>query len=153
MAQDSNGPWWIAAAASVPSIAGGFWVIWKALLDRKDKQHTEELTREQMLMRDLDAQRVAASKEAAELFERVKLELARRDAEAAGLRERIDALEKEIERWISVARGWQTRSFSLKHAVSNARQEINGLLFKAGQPERTWPENESLPASLEEPAP
>lgn len=150
MAQDSNGPWWIAAAASFPSIAGGVWVVWKALIERKDKQHTEELTREQMLMRDLDLQRAAASKEASDVFERVKSELARRDAEAMRRDERIDALEKEIDRWVTVARGWQTRCFTLNHALNNTRQEINWLRRKLGEVEKTWDDGE-LPTQLEKP--
>ena len=151
MADNSGGSWWIAVIASAPSAAGGLWVVWKALLDRKDKQHSDELTREQMLMRDLDAQRVAASTEAAVIFERVKLELARRDVEAERRDARIDTLEKEVDHMTAIARGWQTRAFTLKHALGNARQEVNGMRSKSGQDEKTWPDGESLPTSLEAP--
>lgn len=147
----SSGAWWVPILAFIPTAASGLWIAWTQIRDRKDKNKTEGTAREQSLMHDLDSQRAAASKEASELFERVKLELARRDAEAARKDTRIDVLEKEVNAWIAIARGWQTRAFTLQYALFNARQELNGLRFKGGLSELSWEEPVKLPSRLDTP--
>ena len=47
-------PWWVVAAAAIPSAASGLWVFWRYLVERGDRRTTDTLTREQALMRDLD---------------------------------------------------------------------------------------------------
>ena len=77
MAGLADGPWWVVTAASAPSVASGLWVLWRWWIERGDKRHVDVATREQTVLRDLEAQRVALSREQAELFERLRHELER----------------------------------------------------------------------------
>lgn len=146
-----NNPWWMVLLAAAPSTGSGAWVVWRYLVDRRDKKEEGSLTREQILMRDLDNLRTADRAAAADLFARARDELKRRDDEAERRDARIRAVETENERlqraldkWGDIARGWKARCHYLKHDLENLRTAINGMLVRQGRPERRW-SDETLP--------
>lgn len=95
-------------------------------------------------MRDIDAQRASAAKDASDLFARTKDELVRRDLETQRKDARIDVLERDLDTWIDRARGWQRRAHAVVHKLNNVRQAFNAGRVRAGLREIPW-SNETLP--------
>ncbi len=137
-----NSPWWVVAAGAVPSVASGAWVIWRWHAERRDRIADGELTREERLVRELDAQRAALSKDQAELFDRLRGELTRCQA-------RLADLERDRDRGWDLARYWNRRAHELRHAGLNAQTIVAGLCAREELPVPVWPDM-SVP-SLEEP--
>ena len=128
------GPWWIALAGGVPSVASGLFVFWRWWVERGDKRHDTALTREERLAHELDAQRAALSREQAELFDRVRAELARVQA-------RNVELERDRDRGWDLARWWNRRAHELRHAGLNAQTMVMGLIVRdPSLPAPTWPD-------------
>ena len=135
-------PWWVVAAAAVPSAASGLWIFWRWWVERGDKRSAESLTREQGLLRELDAQRVALGREHADLFDRVRAELLRTQA-------RLQEVERDRDRAWDLARWWNRRAHELRHAGLNAQTMVAGLCAREDVPVPAWPPM-ALPG-LEEP--
>ena len=142
MIDAASGPWWVVAAAAAPSVASGFWVFWRWRVERGDKIQEGTLTREQSLLRDLEAQRLALSRDQAELFERLRTELAR-------LQTRLLEIERDRDRGWDLARWWNQRAHELRHAGLNAQTIVVGFCSREGVEEPTWP-NMGVPG-LEDP--
>ena len=138
----AGGPWWVVAAAGIPSCASALWVVWRWWADRDDKRADRLLTREQALLRELEAQRTALSRQHAELFDRLRAELTRREA-------RCVELERDRDRGWELARWWHRRAHELRHAGLNAQTIVAGLCAREDVPVPTWPDM-TLP-HLEEP--
>lgn len=143
-ANASGGPWWVVFQASATPVCVAVWAAWRWWIDRGDKTHTESLSREERLVRDIEARQTSAATREADLFRRVSEELARRDAELQRKDARIGALEKESDMWMERARGWQRRAHAVVHRLNNTRFAINGLRSKYGEDELFFPD-ESLP--------
>lgn len=135
-------PWWVVAAAAVPSAASGLWILWRWLVERGDRRSTETLTREQALMRDLDLQRAALGREHADLFDRMRNELLRTHA-------RLQEVERDRDRGWDLARWWNQRSHELRHAGLNAQAMVGALCLRVDEPPPTWPD--MLVPALEDP--
>lgn len=133
MADVTGGPWWVVTAAAAPSVAGGFWVFWRWWLERSDKIHEGTLTREQTLLRDMEAQRSALSREQAELFERLRTELTRTQV-------RLLEVERDRDRGWDLARWWNHRAHELRHAGLNAQTIVAGFCSREGVDAPTWPD-------------
>ena len=142
MADVPNGPWWVIIAASAPSAASGLWVLWRWWIERGDKLHGDVTIREQTLLRDLEAQRVALSREQADLFERLRNELER-------TQKRLLEVERDRDRGWDLARCWNQRSHELRHAGLNAQAIVVGLCSREGIDPPVWPDMEVL--GLEDP--
>ena len=138
----ANSPWWVVLAAAVPSAISGLWVLWRWWMDRGDARATALLTHEQGLIRELEQQRAALSKEHAELFDRIRAELARTQA-------RLQDLEQHRDRGWELARWWNRRAHELRHAGVNAQVAAHALSVAQGTLPPAWPDM-GLP-SLEEP--
>ena len=137
-----NSPWWVVAAGGLPSVASGAWVIWRWHLDRVDRRSDGQSTREERLARELEAQRAALSKEQADLFDRLRGELARCQG-------RLSELERDRDRGWDLARFWNRRAHELRHAGLNAQTIVAGLCAREELPVPVWPDM-NLP-NLEEP--
>jgi len=133
MIEVASSPWWVMSAAALPSLASGVWVFWRWWVERGDKLSEGELTREQMLLRDLETQRAALSREQAELFDRLRTELARVQA-------RLAELEEDRDRGWDLARWWNHRAHELRHAGLNAQAMVAGLCSREGVDVPVWPE-------------
>ena len=133
-------------AAAIPSIASGLWVFWRWWFDRGDARSAVQLTREQALLRDLEQQRAALSKEQADLFDRMRAELLRCQG-------RLAEVEHDRDRGWDLARWWNRRAHELRHAGINAQTVAHGLAvtqpIPGGQPLAPWPDM-TIPG-LEEP--
>jgi hypothetical protein len=129
----AGGPWWVVAAAAAPTAASGFWVFWRWWVERGDKIQENALTREQSLLRDLEAQRLALSRDQAELFERLRNELAR-------MQTRLLEVERDRDRGWDLARWWNQRAHELRHAGLNAQTIVAGFCCREGVEEPTWPD-------------
>ena len=138
----SAAPWWVVAAAAIPSAASGLWVFWRWVVERDDRRATETLTREQALMRDLDLQRTALGREHADLFDRMRAELLRTQA-------RLQEVERDRDRGWDLARWWNRRAHELRHAGLNAQFMVAGLCLRLGEPPPSWPD--MLVPGLEDP--
>ena len=126
-------PWWVVLAAAVPSACSGAWVVWRWWADRDDTRAAQQLTRDQALLRDLEAQRAALSREHAELFDRMRAELLRCQA-------RLAEVEHDRDRGWDLARWWNRRAHELRHAGVNAQAAAQSLAFAAGHPLPPWPD-------------
>lgn len=129
----AGGPWWVVTAAAVPSVASGLWVFWRWRVERGDKIQDGALTREQSLLRDLEAQRLALSRDQAELFERLRTELARSQS-------RLVEVERHRDRGWDLARWWNHRAHELRHAGLNAQAIVSGFCSREGVEVPTWPD-------------
>ena len=116
---DTN-PWWVVLAAAVPSAASGAWVVWRWWTDRGDARAVQAATRDQALMRELETQRAALSREQADLFERMRAELQRCQA-------RLAEVERDRDRGWDLARWWSNRAHELRHAGLNAQTVAQAL--------------------------
>lgn len=132
MAEPANGPWWVVAAASAPSLASGAWVLWRWWFERGDKLHGDAAGREQSLMRDLESQRAALSRDHAELFDRLRNELER-------TQKRLLAVERDRDRGWDLARWWNQRAHELRHVGLNAQQIVLGFCAREGVDAPAWP--------------
>lgn len=126
-------PWWVVLAAAVPSAASGAWVVWRWWADRGDARAVQAATRDQALMRELETQRVALSREHADLFDRMRAELQRCQA-------RLAEVERDRDRGWDLARWWNRRAHELRHAGVNAQAAAQNLAFDAGHPQPSWPD-------------
>lgn len=126
-------PWWVVAAGALPSIASGVWVMWRWQMERTDRKEDGALTREERMARELEAQRVALSKEQSDLFERLRAELGR-------LQARTLELERDADRGWFLARFWNGRAHELRHAGLNAQTIVTGLCAGDALPVPTWPD-------------
>ena len=123
----------MVAAAAIPSAASGLWVFWHWLVERGDRHHTEILTREQTLVRELELQRAALGREHADLFDRIRTELVRTHA-------RLIELERDRDRGWDLARWWNQRAHELRHAGLNAQTMVMGLSLRVDEPPPRWPD-------------
>ena len=142
LAELARGPWWVVATAAAPSLASALWVIWRWWFERGDKLHETVAAREQTLLRDLESQRVALSREQAELFERLRTEIER-------IRHRLLEVEADRDHAWDLARWWNQRAHDMRHAALNAQTMVIGFCSREGVEPPTWPETD-LPG-LEEP--
>ncbi len=138
----ANSPWWVVTAAAAPSVASAVWVLWRWWVERGDKLQDTVAGREQTLLRDLELQRVALSKEHADLFERLRNELGR-------VHQRLSEVERDRDRGWDLARWWNQRAHELRHAGLNAQTIVVGFCSREGIDAPSWPEM-GLPG-LEEP--
>lgn len=132
-AELAGGPWWVVAAGALPSLLSGLWVVWRWHTDRRDRRQEGALTREERLGRELEAQRVALSKDQTELFDRLRGELAR-------LQTRVLDLERDSHRGWFLARYWHGRAHELRHAGLNAQTIVMGLCAGEALPSPSWPD-------------
>ena len=135
-------PWWVVLAAAVPSAASGAWVVWRWWVDRGDVRTVQAATRDQVLMREMETQRAALSREHADLFDRMRAELLRTQA-------RLQELERDRDRGWDLARWWNRRAHELRHAGLNAQFMVAGLCLRLGEPPPSWPD--MLVPGLEDP--
>lgn len=139
----ATSPWWVVAAGAIPSLASSLWVFWRWSAERRDKRHEGDLTREQRLTQEMDAQRTALSREQAELFDRMRAEVARVQA-------RNLELERDRDRGWDLARYWNRRAHELRHAALNAQTMVMGLIARdPSLAAPTWPDMTIL--GLEDP--
>ena len=138
----AGGPWWVVAAAGIPSCASALWVVWQWWSTRDEKRADRELTREQVLMKELEGQRAALSREHVELLDRLRTELTRREVRCA-------ELERDRDRGWDLARWWHQRAHQLRHAGVNAQTVAAGLCRQLELDLPVWPDM-TLP-HLEEP--
>lgn len=129
----AGGPWWVVTAAAAPSVASGFWVFWRWWVERGDKIQDGALTREQSLLRDLETQRLALSRDQAELFERLRTELAR-------MQMRLLEVERDRDRGWDLARWWNQRAHELRHAGLNAQTIVAGFCSREDVEVPAWPD-------------
>ena len=133
MTEMTTGPWWVVTAAAAPSVASGLWVFWRWWFERGDRLHESAASREQVVLRDLEAQRVALSRDQAELFERLRNELAR-------IQLRLLGVERDRDRGWDLARWWNQRAHELRHAGVNAQTIVAGLCAREGVEPPAWPD-------------
>lgn len=127
------GPWWVVLAAAVPSAASGTWVVWRWWTDRDDARAAQQATRDQALLRDLESQRAALSRDHADLFDRMRAELLRCQA-------RLAEVERDRDRGWDLARWWNRRAHELRHAGVNAQAAAQNLAYGGGHPAPVWPD-------------
>ncbi len=132
MADVAGNPWWVVTAAALPSAASGIWVFWRWWIERDDRLKEGAHSREQVLLRDLESQRAALSREQAELFDRLRTELARTQA-------RLADVEGDRDRGWDLARWWNQRAHELRHAGLNAQQMVAGFCAREDVDVPTWP--------------
>lgn len=92
-----SSPSWVVSLAALPSIASGVWVYWRWWIERTDKKTDGAITREQNWAKELEAQRAALSREQADLFDRLRSEVARVQA-------RLTDVEQDRDRGWDLAR-------------------------------------------------
>lgn len=130
---DVAGPWWVAVAAAVPSVASGTWVVWRWWADRGDKKVVETLTYQERVQRDLDTQRTAMSADQQRMVDALRVELSRfqvRNAE----------LERDRDRGWDLARWWNRRAHEMRHAATNAQSAASNLAASQRLEAPTWPD-------------
>ncbi len=142
MSEQVGGPWWVVAAAALPSAASGIWVVWRWWVERGDRRSEGMLSREERLTREVEQQRAALSREQADLFDRMREELARCQG-------RLSAVERERERGWDLARFWHQRAHELRHAGLNAQTIVAAFCAREDVGVPVWPDM-SVPG-LEEP--
>jgi hypothetical protein len=135
-------PWWVVAVAALPSLASGSWVMSRWWLDRADRKRAHALTREERLVREVEARRAALSREQAALFDRIRAELVR-------CQTRLAEMERDRDRGWDLARHWHRRSHQLRHAGLNAQTIVAGLCERENLAVPEWPDMSV--AMLEEP--
>ena len=133
MAELAGSPVWVVAAAAIPSAASGLWVFWRWWVERRDKLTAGTFTREQALMRDLEVQRAALSREQAEVFDRMRAELGRTQA-------RLVEVERDRDRGWELARWWNRRSHELRHAGLNAQGMVGSFCARDDVDAPAWPD-------------
>lgn len=143
MTDPTSGPWWVVSAAAAPSIASGLWAFWRWWFERSDKIHETLSNREQVVLRDLEAQRLALSRDQGELFDRLRTELAR-------IQLRLLEVQRDRDRGWDLARWWNQRAHELRHSSLNAQTIVVGLCAREGIDPPVWPDTE-VPG-LEDPA-
>ena len=141
MIGDAN-PWWVVLAAAVPSGVSGAWVMWRWWAERGDQRATVQIGRDQSLMREIETQRAALSREHADLVDRIRAELVRCQL-------RLTEVEHDRDRGWDLARWWNRRAHELRHAGVNAQTAVQNMAHAAHQPEPGWPDM-TLPG-LEDP--
>ena len=129
----ASSPWWVVSAASAPSVVSGIWIYWRWWVERGDRLNDSVANREQIVLRDLEAQRVALSRDQADLFARLKAELAR-------IQLRLVDVERDRDRGWDLARWWNQRSHELRHAGLNAQTIVMGLCAREGVETPLWPD-------------
>ena len=144
---DAGSPWWLVLVAGIPSFASGVWVFWRWWVERGDSRSAVALTREHGLLRELETQRAALSKEQAELFDRIRGELTRCQV-------RLLEVEHDRDRGWDLARWWNRRAHELRHAGMSAQTAAQNITVMQGRgaigrPATPWPDM-SLPG-LEDP--
>lgn len=142
MSEVAGGPWWVVAAAAVPSTASGMWVIWRWWVERTDRHVDGEVSRGERRAIEMEAQRSALSREQAELFDRLRNECVR-------CQTRLTEVERDRDRGWDLARLWNRRAHELRHAGLNAQSIVAGLCAREELPEPEWPD--MTVAGLEEP--
>ena len=135
MTDFTSSAWWVVSAASAPSLASGAWVFWRWWFERGDRLHESLSNREQVVLRDLEAQRVALSRDQAELFDRLRTELAR-------IQLRVIEVERDRDRGWDLARWWNQRTHEVRHAGLNAQTIVVGLCAREGVDPPIWPDME-----------
>ncbi len=135
MTEMPTGPWWVVTAAAAPSVASGLWVFWRWWFERGDRLNETAASREQVVLRDLEAQRLALSRDQAELFDRLRNELAR-------IQLRLLGVERDRDRGWDLARWWNQRAHELRHAGVNAQTIVVGLCAREGVEPPAWPDME-----------
>ena len=139
---DPASPWWVVVAAGVPSVVSAGWVLWRWWGERDEKRADRMLTREQSLLRELEAQRTALGREHADLFDRMRAELLRKETRCA-------ELERDRDRGWDLARWWNRKAHEMRHAGLNAQTIVVGLCEREELEVPKWPDM-ALP-HLEEP--
>ena len=133
MSEGVGGPWWVVAAAALPSTASGLWVVWRWWLERADRQSAGASSREERLAREVEAQRAALSRDQSELFDRIRAELVR-------CQTRMGEVEHDRARAWDLARYWHQRSHELRHAGTNAQAMVAGLCAREEIAVPEWPD-------------
>jgi hypothetical protein len=129
----AGSPWWVVLAASFPSLASGAWMVWRWWTERADRHAAGLLSGEERAVREVEAQRLALSREHADLFDRIRNELIRCQA-------RLGEVERDRERGWDLARYWHRRAHELRHAGLNAQSIVAGLCAREGEPPPDWPD-------------
>ena len=142
MGDAAEGPWWVVAAAALPSLASGAWVVSRWWIERADRHSEDSSSREERLAREVEQQRAALSREQTELFERLRLELVR-------CQTRLAEVERDRDRAWDLARHWHRRSHELKHAGLDAQSIVAGLCAREDVDVPAWPD--MTVTALEEP--
>ena len=142
MSDISSSPWWVVVAGAFPSVASGAWVIWRWRAERHDRLSESTLTREERMARELETQRAALSKDQAELFDRLRVDLGR-------CQDRLRVVERDRDRGWELARYWNRCSHELRHAGLNAQAMVTVLCAREGIAAPSWPDMD-VPA-FEEP--
>lgn len=142
MAEAAGGPWWVVAAAALPSMASGVWVVSRWWVDRADRHADDATSREERLAREVESQRAALSREQAELFDRIRVELVR-------CQTRLVEVERDRDWAWDLARHWHRRSHELKHAGLDAQAIVVGLCAREEVEVPEWPD--MTVSALEEP--
>ena len=142
MTEMAQGPWWVVAAAALPSMASGVWVVSRWWIDRADRHAGDVTSREERLAREVELQRAALSREQAELFDRIRVELVR-------CQTRLVEVERDRDRAWDLARHWHRRAHELKHAGLEAQAIVAGLCAREELEVPEWPD--MTVSALEEP--
>lgn len=135
-------PWWIVSLASAPSLSSAIWVVGRWWVERSDKRTEGETTREQTLIRDLEQQRAALSREQTDLFSSLRDEYWR-------IQQRLIEIERDRDRAWDLARWWNSRAHDLRYAGTHAQAMVEGFCSRDGLEPPAWP-NMDLP-NFEEP--
>ena len=142
MAEVAGGPWWVVAAAALPSMASGVWVVSRWWVDRADRHAEDATSREERVAREMELQRTALSRDQAELFDRIRAELVRCQC-------RLLEVERDRDRAWDLARHWHQRAHELRHAGLNAQTMVAGFCAREELDIPEWPDM-TVPA-IEEP--
>lgn len=127
-----SGSWIMVALGAVPGILSGGWVALRWWAERGDKRDVQSLSHQERLAQEMDSQRAAMSKDAADLFDRARAELLRVDT-------RRLALERDCQQGWDLARAWLERTHEVAHIARDAQAIANAALIQAGLPVREWP--------------
>ncbi len=148
-ALNANSPWWLVVLAFLPTVGGGALAAWRYRADRGDKSEIEHLTREQQLMRDLDAQRAAADLKASNLADRTLAALNRAELESSNMRTQRDAAWAEGDKqrldkedYAEAARRWERVARRLRHEMQMARSKVNLMRAAAALPPLEWSDDD-----------
>ena len=95
-------------------------MVWRWWWDRDDSRAVQQATRDQAVLRDLETQRAALSREHADLFDRMRAELQR-------CQSRLSEVEHDRDRGWDLARWWNRRAHELRHAGVNAQAAAQSL--------------------------
>lgn len=129
----AGSPWWVVVVAGVPSLASGVWVLWRWWGERADRQADGVQSNEERVVRQVEAQRAALSREQADLFERMRNELIR-------CQTRLSETERDRERGWDLARHWHRRAHELRNAGLTAQAIVGGLCEREDTLAPEWPD-------------